>query len=149
MEPEVFFSILRQMNGVHGYTRTGRLVRRFPATNSSTAPRRCCSLRLLLEGDHCQRDVHNNRVVYLHVKLNCVSDTRPNHSDALVPDVMIASKIQPGERRALPQRPRKARRPSIPYVIAFKIQRGERRALTQHPRQPPSPFIPYAIDFKT
>ena len=65
----------------------------------------------------------NNGVVYLHHKLNCVSDTRPNHCGACIKPDGIAHKIEPGERRALPQHPRQAPCPCSPYVIDSKIQR--------------------------
>ena len=48
----------------------------------------------------------NNGVVSLHHKLNSVWDRHLNHCDALIPDLIIALKIQRGERPALPQHPR-------------------------------------------
>ena len=57
----------------------------------------------------------------------------PNHCEAMNPHV-IAFKIQPSERRALPQHPRQAPRPCCTYAITPKIQCGEGRAPPQHPR---------------
>ena len=66
----------------------------------------------------------NNGVVYLHHKLNCVWNRHPNHCDALKPD-LIVTKVQTGERRALPQHPRQPPCTFRSYVIASKIQLGE------------------------
>ena len=68
----------------------------------------------------------SNGVVYLHIrqKRDCVSNTRPNQCGALTPDV-ITNKIQPDERRALPQHPRQAPSPFRPYAIADQAQRGK------------------------
>ena len=64
----------------------------------------------------------SNGVVYLHIrqKRDCVSNTRPNQCGAFFPDV-ITTKIQPGERRALPQPPRQAPSPFSPNQIAMTI----------------------------
>ena len=90
------------------------------------------------EESHCGT---SNGAVYLHLKLNCISNTSPNQCGACFPDDIVA-KIQRGERRALPQHLRQPPSPCSPYAITIKIQPGEQQALPQHPCQPPCPFIP-------
>ena len=51
-----------------------------------------------------ERERESCRLVHFRQKRNCVSNTRPNQCGAFFPDV-ITTKIQPGERRALPQHP--------------------------------------------